>query len=219
MRNAVGPHPLGAPLLLVVMFFGHLHAVSAGQLDSATYFALQRGMSESELLVRAGPPDLVTHPGGAVIVRRSGSALVSGSTDPRLALAGGVERIQAIEVKEYHYVPDHREHDPHLTVVTLRGGRVWEIERTKLLTRPKASTSAPAGEPRERVTDMHIRIQRADRVLTAAEAYAATRARLKDRAALDAQRLEAEDLPGRGLYTDTNSEGVPYFGDVPPVSD
>ena len=41
----------------------------------------------------------------------------------------------------------------------------------------------------------------------------------KDRAALDAQRLEAEDLPGRGLYTDTNSEGVPYFGDVPPVSD
>ena len=114
----------------------------AGQLDSATYFALDRGMSESEVLVRAGPPDLVTHPGGEVIVDRRAVRLAS--DDPRLTLLRDGERVRQVTVKQFHYIPDHREHDPHLTVITLRGGRVWEIERTKLLTRPPAPARVAA---------------------------------------------------------------------------
>ena len=93
-----------ASLLLVAL------PAAAAQLKSATYFALQRGMTESELLVRAGPPDLVTHPGGQVITHRSAVGAVAGD-DRRLGLIGGYARTRYIEIKEYHYIPDHTEHD------------------------------------------------------------------------------------------------------------
>ena len=41
----------------------------AGQIPSAAYFLLQPGMSEGEVLVRAGPPDLVT-PASPVVACR-----------------------------------------------------------------------------------------------------------------------------------------------------
>ncbi len=46
--------------------------VNAGQIDSSAFFHLRRGMSESEVLVRAGPPDLVTSPGQEVVQVRHG---------------------------------------------------------------------------------------------------------------------------------------------------
>ena len=189
----------------------------AGQLDSATYFALDRGMSESEVLARAGPPDLVTHPGGEVIVDRVAEPFVD--DDPRLSLLGDYERYREVEIKEFHYIPDHTEHDPHLTIVTLRGGRVWEIERTKLLTRPKApagDSRPPASAAARPPSDADIRIERVDRVLSAAEAYSETRARLKAQAAAERER----GLPGAPemppLHRGVTEDGVPYFGDTPP---
>ena len=187
----------------------------AGQLDSATYFALDRGMSESEVLVRAGPPDLVTHPGGEVISRRSTASVVD--EDGRFALLDERERLRGITIKEFHYIPDHTEHDPHLTIVTLRGGRVWKIERTKLLTRPRPPAGASTGgPPSRRPSDTEIRIERAERVRSAAEEYAATRERLKERAAAERERSAPAPAAPSPLHRGTGEDGVPYYGDTPP---
>jgi len=64
-----------------------------------TYIRLDRGMSEGEVISRAGRPDYV-------------------------AFVGGPEIAQA-----FYYYPTGS--DPFTTVVTLRGGRIDNIERTK----------------------------------------------------------------------------------------
>lgn len=65
-----------------------------------TYIRLQRGMSEGELILRAGKPDHES-----------------------------VENFRHDIVKSYYYYPTLS--DPFITVVTVRGGRVANIERTK----------------------------------------------------------------------------------------
>jgi hypothetical protein len=65
-----------------------------------TFIRLQRGMTEGELLVRAGRPDQVS-----------------------------VENLQSLAVKSYYYYPTSG--DPYITVVTVRGGLIDNIERTK----------------------------------------------------------------------------------------
>ena len=65
-----------------------------------TYIRLDRGMSEGEVISRAGTPDYV-------------------------AFVGGPE----IATKAFYYYPTGS--DPFTTVVTLRGGRIDHIERTK----------------------------------------------------------------------------------------
>ena len=69
-------------------------------MDFATYIRLDRGMSEGELLQRAGRPDQM-----------------------------GVDRQQGDIVKSYYYLPTNA--DPFITIVTVRGGRIDNIERTK----------------------------------------------------------------------------------------
>ena len=69
-------------------------------MDFDTYIRLQRGMTEGELLSRAGPPDYV-------------------------ALDSARREI----VKSFYYYPTSS--DPFTTIVTLRGGRIDNIERTK----------------------------------------------------------------------------------------
>ena len=69
-------------------------------MDFDTYIRLQTGMSEGELLQRAGNPDQWT-----------------------------VDNLQALVVKSYYYLPTTA--NPYITVITLRGGRVANIERTK----------------------------------------------------------------------------------------
>jgi hypothetical protein len=64
-----------------------------------TYIRLQTGMTEGELLARAGRPDYIAF-----------------------------ESIGDI-VKSFYYYPTLS--DPFITVVTLRGGRIDNIERTK----------------------------------------------------------------------------------------
>ena len=66
-----------------------------------TYIRLERGMSEGELLLRAGQPDQVA---------------LDASDD------GGV-------AKSYYYLPTGA--DPFITVVTLRRGRIAHLERTR----------------------------------------------------------------------------------------
>jgi hypothetical protein len=68
-------------------------------MEFGVYIHLRRGMSEGEVLLRAGKPDQETFEGGRNFV-----------------------------VKSLYYYPTQA--DPYITVVTLRGGRVANIERT-----------------------------------------------------------------------------------------
>ena len=65
-----------------------------------TYIRLERGMSEGELVLRAGGPDHVS----------------------TVEAAGGYARL-------YYYMPTAS--DPFTTIVTLRGGRIDNLERTR----------------------------------------------------------------------------------------
>ena len=65
-----------------------------------TFIRLERGMSEGELLLRAGKPDQIA-----------------------------VENVRSSIVKSYYYFPTAT--DPFITVVTLRGGRIANLERTR----------------------------------------------------------------------------------------
>ena len=69
-------------------------------MDFDTYIRLTRGMSEGELLTRAGRPDYVTW-----------------------------DEAGPGPVKSFYYYPTRS--DPFITVVTVRGGRIETIERTK----------------------------------------------------------------------------------------
>lgn len=65
-----------------------------------TFIRLQEGMTEGELVSRAGPPD-------------------------HLALEGVTPHIT--KSFYYHATPS----DPFITVITVRGGRIFNLERTK----------------------------------------------------------------------------------------
>lgn len=69
-------------------------------MDFAVFIRLQTGMSEGELLLRAGKPDHES-----------------------------TENIRHDIVKTYYYLPTSA--NPYITAITLRGGRIANIERTK----------------------------------------------------------------------------------------
>ena len=87
----------------------------SGQIDSGTYIRLQKGMSEGEVLTRAGLPDKEIY--------------------------FDSEAQRTIEsLKQLLYIPSPDESDPHLTVITIQKGRVTDIERTKIFSPPRKNT-------------------------------------------------------------------------------
>ena len=190
------------------------------QIDAATFFLLKRGMSESEVLVRAGPPDLVTSPGSDEDETRSGAVV---EVAPGVFGFDAERHSKTRTIKELHYIPGPEEHDPHLTVITVKGGRVWDIIRTKLFHRPPARQEA-LPEPRPRSpSDEDIKVQQAEDTLRAAERYAATRARLKEQAR--ASRAVGNGVEGadgseeRPVYQLRKADGTVYYGDRMPDDD
>ncbi|MDX1434646.1 MAG: DUF2845 domain-containing protein, partial [Gammaproteobacteria bacterium] len=101
---------------------------AAGQIDSYAYFLLRKGMSESEVLVRAGPPDLVTSPGTEAVEVRRGMV----QRDAGAVTFDEFRRTRIPTVTQWHYVPGPAESDPFITIITFRAGEIWEIERTKV---------------------------------------------------------------------------------------
>ncbi|MGH8618130.1 MAG: DUF4124 domain-containing protein [Burkholderiales bacterium] len=69
-------------------------------MDFEVYRNLKLGMSEAELLTRAGKPDL-----------------------------DSLDNIQGLFVKTYNYMPTGS--NPFYTIITLRGGRIVNLERTR----------------------------------------------------------------------------------------
>ena len=149
-------------------------------------------MSESEVFYRVGEPDRITIDG----------------VDVEIGYGFYGHR------RELHFIPSPEEHDPQLTIVHIRNGKIASLERIKLLTR--APLPPPPPEPRgdPTVDQEHvIRSGRAERTLNAAERYSAVRARLK------AQNAAASSSAERPLYRGQGSDGVPYYGDRPPSPD
>jgi hypothetical protein len=81
------------------------------------YIMLRQGMSEGELLQRAGPPDYESTDGTV------GSAVVTGRRRNR------VESFNNLELRKFYYYPTSS--DPFTTVVTLTGGMISDLQRTR----------------------------------------------------------------------------------------
>jgi len=204
---------------------GFLAAVSAGltqagQIDSSVLFRLRTGMAESEVLVRAGPPDLVTSPGDEAVEFRSGAEVQD--AEGNIAF-DTFERINVAAVRRWHYIPDASEHDPHLTIITMKRGLVFNIERKKIFSRDLPPPPDQTSYDRPPVmTDDDIVRQRLQRTIDAAEHYAETRNRLK-REEIELTRAKAE-LPaapeedtGSKVYRSIDENGEVYYGDRPPA--
>jgi len=88
-------------------------------LDFRAYLSIQRGMTEGELLVLAGEPDLLVDQGLAI------AAPIAAQTAHRTGTAGR----GALSLRTWTYLPTVA--DPFITTVTLVGGRVSEIERVR----------------------------------------------------------------------------------------
>jgi hypothetical protein len=205
--------PSSALAALVTLFGASVFlpaSVNAGQIDSSAYFHLRRGMSESEILVRAGPPDLVTSPGQEAVQVRHG--VVDRGDDGDVSF-DSFQRTRIPTISSWHYVPSSDETDPFITIVTFRAGEVWELQRRKVFSRYKPN-SPGAAPNRDSVTDTDILRERADNTLKAAEAYAATRAKLKQQGG-DAGANAPAQAPTT-IYTGVQPDGSTYFGDSPP---
>lgn len=88
------------------------------------FIMLRQGMTEAELLQRAGPPDYMSVDGSVgniVSARRVGP--------PGPGKSPRVETFSNMELKNFYYYPTVS--DPFTTVVTLTGGRISEMQRTR----------------------------------------------------------------------------------------
>jgi len=97
------------------------------------FIKIERGMTEGEVLIRAGKPDQEVTEGTAEST--AASASTSNSINPQ---TGAVTRNTNIIrntiteiVKTYYYLPTIS--DPFTTVITFRGGRVADIQRIRKL--------------------------------------------------------------------------------------
>ena len=196
-----------------------LPVVDAGQIPSAAYFLLQPGMSEAEVLVRAGPPDLVTSPGLEAVEVESG--IVHKGKKDEENFDKFISRTRSFTLARWQYVPGPHEPDPHLTIITFRAGEVLDVERIKVFSRytpPAGESGVSPDEGRVRRSDRDVRLERIDNTLEAAEVYSATRAKLKDRSesersARDAEQASEETIT---IYRSVQPDGSVYFGDSPP---
>lgn len=93
------PKPAPAPVAVVAPPAPSAPPPARG-MDFGVYIQIKRGMTEGEVLLRAGAPDHESFEGGRHFV-----------------------------VKSLYYYPTLA--DPYITVVTLRGGRVASVERTR----------------------------------------------------------------------------------------
>jgi hypothetical protein len=84
-----------------------------GQINTETYIQLRVGMSEGEVLTRAGFPDKETEVG------------IEKDEDGAFNL-----------IRQLTYIPSSDEQDPHLTVITIKQGRVITIDRTPMIVSP-----------------------------------------------------------------------------------
>ena len=97
-------------------------------MDFGVYIMLRVGMSEGELLQRAGPPDFQTND-GSVGVSVVGKARRIDDPAGNRVRGPGVHTFSNLELKRYYYYPTVS--NPFTTVLTLTGGMISDLQRTR----------------------------------------------------------------------------------------
>lgn len=97
-------------------------------MDFGVYIMLRAGMSEGELLQRAGPPDFQTYD-GSVGVSVVGKARRINDPAGNRVRGPRVHTFSNLEVKRYYYYPTVS--NPFTTVLTLTGGMISDLQRTR----------------------------------------------------------------------------------------
>ena len=174
-------------------------------MEARTFSLLQIGMSESEVLARAGQPDLDTSIGLESVEHDTFIRLDDGDT-----VVGVSRKKQVAAVKELHYVPGPGEHDPHLTVVTIKAGKITRLKRSKLFTRSTNGLPVVSNADTGSISDYDYKIRQLNRTIAAAQQLADTRARLKAAAGNAPPTRTVE------IYSAIQPDGSVYFGDRPP---
>ena len=100
-----------------------------------------------------------------------------------------------------------------ITIITFRAGEIWELERTKVFSRHKPKITGKASDSGA-TTATDIQRERADNTLKAAEAYAATRAKLKKQSG--GESADSTSGETTTIYKSVQPDGSTYFGDTPP---
>jgi hypothetical protein len=100
-------------------------------MEFAVFIRLKPGMTEAELLQRAGPPDYESTEGTDTRARTviEESAVIDPVTGNIVPQTNVVRSERTEIVKSWYYLPTTA--DPFTTRVTLTGGRIATIERTK----------------------------------------------------------------------------------------
>lgn len=95
------------------------------------YIRLKAGMTEAELLQRAGPPDYESDGGwvtrSQIIVQ--GSRVIDPATGRSAPQRSATRNELTLPVKTWYYLPTLS--DPFTTAVTLTGGRISHLDRQK----------------------------------------------------------------------------------------
>ncbi len=128
--KGVPPEPAAQPTYIIFPAEPPARSPALRGMDFGVFIMLRRGMSEGELLQRAGPPDFESADGYAVqpvVVTRRGR-LIDQLLDWRGqgALSYGVSNFI---VKTFYYYPTIS--NPFTTVLTLTGGRITDLQRTR----------------------------------------------------------------------------------------
>jgi hypothetical protein len=111
-RNRKRTSHLCCPIaILAIALISPALPVHAGQMDFDIYRMLDVGMTEAELLVRAGPADHV--------IFMQSQAIREPLSDKQLI-----------------YIPKPGEYNPQLTIITIHKGRISALERTALQSPP-----------------------------------------------------------------------------------
>lgn len=122
------PQPLAHPPIQISIAPEPAPQRATRGMDFSVYIMLRAGMSEGELLQRAGPPDFQTYDGsvGVSVVGRAGRINNPGGN----ALHGSrVHTFNNFEVRRYYYYPTLS--NPFTTVLTLTGGTISDLQRTR----------------------------------------------------------------------------------------
>lgn len=124
------PRPPEQPVYIVLPAETPAQSPAPRGMDFGVFIMLRHGMSEGELLQRAGPPDFQSADGYAVqpiVVTRHGRPIDQlHDWRGQGALSYGVSNEI---VKNFYYYPTLS--NPFNTVLTLTGGRITDIQRTR----------------------------------------------------------------------------------------
>ena len=124
------PKPPAQPVYIIVAAEPPAPNPAPRGLDFGVYIMLRRGMSEGELLQRAGPPDYQSTDGNSVqtvaLARRGRPVDRSDVWLDRRVLPYGFSNLI---VKTFYYYPTLS--NPFTTVLTLTGGWISDMQRTR----------------------------------------------------------------------------------------